>query len=208
MNKTLLYIIIIAVIIFVIYKLYKAYIKMDISQKGIAFIRLLETNNVWYNTMIKDSLGLPTIGVGHLIRPNEKFEGVDLLTGKLTNEQVDRLFKQDLKMFVDAANNAITVPLSQNEFDAVVSILFNIGKAWGDGIGSEATFIKLIDSTGSITGVSNKSKEEITKAIMKFKFPPEIITRRAKEARLYAENDYSMNSAGLQKYIDMTKLLA
>jgi len=33
----------------------------------------------------------------------------------------------DLKKFETAVNNAVTVPLSQNQFDALVSLAYNIG---------------------------------------------------------------------------------
>jgi lysozyme len=33
----------------------------------------------------------------------------------------------DLKKFEAAVNNAVTVPLSQNQFDALVSLAYNIG---------------------------------------------------------------------------------
>ncbi len=202
--KIVLYVLLALVLLIITYKLYRMYIRMDISQKGMDFIRGLETSGIYYNRMLLDSRGLPTIGVGHLIRPDESFEGVDLMTGTLTNEQVDRLFHQDLKVFVDAANNAITRPIGQNEFDAVISILYNIGKGWGDGIGQEATFIQLIDSTGSISNTLNKSKEQIAMAIMKFHFPTNLTERRAKEARLFVEGNYNYgDELTLQPYINM-----
>lgn len=179
---------------------------MDISQKGIDFIRGLETGGKYFHTKFPDATGY-SIGVGHFIKPNEKFEGVDLMTGSLTDAQIDRLFHQDLKSFVNAANNAITTPLKQSEFDAIISILFNIGKGWGDGIGSEATFIKLINQTGSILGRAGKKDQEIADAIMRFNKPVEIIGRRAKEARLFVENNYNFGDndsvASVAKYINM-----
>lgn len=207
MNKIILYIILTVIAIFIIYKFYRMFIKKDISKKGQDFIRGLETSGTYYPRMILDSVGLPTIGVGHLIRKDEKFEGVDLMTGTLTDAQVDKLFHNDLKLFVDAANSAITAPISQSEFDAIVSVLFNIGKAWGDGVGNEASFIKFINDTGSITGRAAKSKDEIADAIMRFKYPTEIIGRRAKEARLFVEGNYTWkdgnNTASVAKYINM-----
>lgn len=197
MNRSLFILIVIVLIIFVSYKLYRMYIRMNISQNGMDFIKGLE--GVRY-TMYLDSEGYPTIGVGHLIKPNEEY----LKTAKLTNKEVDELFKKDLKSFVDAANNAITAPMKQHEFDAVVSVLFNIGKGWGDGIGSEASFIKLINSTGSLTAKVG-TKEDIARAIMKFKIPSSIIERRAKEARLYVNGNYRYSDlSGLDVYKKMT----
>lgn len=35
--------------------------------------------------------------------------------------------KHDLKIFEHAVNNAVKVPLKQNQFDALVSLTYNIG---------------------------------------------------------------------------------
>lgn len=174
--KIILNIVLVCLVIYIIYKLYRIYIKMNISSKGIDFLTALEGKR---NKMYLDSKGLPTIGVGHLIKKGEEY----LNTKVLTDKEVLDLFKKDLKEFEDAANDAIYVPVSQNEFDAVVSILFNIGKGYGDGIGSESTFINYINQ--------RKPKKDIVKAIMRFKYPEEIIGRRAKEARLFEKGNYS-----------------
>jgi lysozyme len=71
----------------------------------------------------RDSKGLWTIGVGHLIKPNEKW----LLTATLTDQQVEDLFKSDLKWCDEAVASSVRVPLNQNQMDALYSLCFNIG---------------------------------------------------------------------------------
>lgn len=46
-----------------------------------------------------------------------------------TQEQADEAFLQDVERFERCVNKAVTVPLTQNEFDALVSLCFNIGCA-------------------------------------------------------------------------------
>ena len=62
-----------------------------------------------------------TIGWGHLIKPGEQ------ITGIITREKADEIFKRDLKYFERAVEVAVKVPLTQQQFDALVSLTFNIG---------------------------------------------------------------------------------
>lgn len=76
------------------------------------------------NSAYKDSKGLWTIGVGHLIKPSEP----QLLKAKLTDEQVQNLFNKDIEWCTNAVDSSVTVPLTQNQFDALYSLCFNIGE--------------------------------------------------------------------------------
>jgi len=75
------------------------------------------------NKAYQDSRGLWTIGVGHLIKPDEEF----LRTTTLTDTDIQNLFKRDLKWCDEAVTESIRVPLNQNQYDALYSLCFNIG---------------------------------------------------------------------------------
>ena len=68
--------------------------------------------------------GVWTIGNGTTIYPN----GVKVKKGDVCSlDQAKAYFAHDLKRFEASVNNLVKVPLSQNQFDALVSLVYNIG---------------------------------------------------------------------------------
>lgn len=76
------------------------------------------------NKAYKDSKGLLTIGVGHLIKADEQH----LVSATLTDEQVKELLRSDLRWCSEAVESSVKVPLTQKQFDALYSLCFNIGE--------------------------------------------------------------------------------
>lgn len=72
----------------------------------------------------QDSVGIWTIGVGHTSAAGAPtvYRGLTI-----TAAQSDEILSRDLTIFEKAVTAAVKVPLSQNEFDALVSLAFNIG---------------------------------------------------------------------------------
>lgn len=81
-----------------------------------------------------DSGGAPTIGIGHLLTKDERRSGKivighvegDYREG-LTETQCLELLAQDLQESEDCVNKRVKVYLTQNQFDALVSFVFNVG---------------------------------------------------------------------------------
>jgi lysozyme len=94
---------------------------MAIAKSTLSFITKEEG---YRNKAYKDSKGLWTIGVGHLIKADEQH----LLTATLTDQQVEDLLKSDLKWCSEAVESSVKVPLTQAQFDALYSLCFNIGE--------------------------------------------------------------------------------
>lgn len=73
--------------------------------------------------------GYPTIGYGHIIQPQEK----ELKSASLTQEQAMALLEKDLSSrYTPQLNNLcakIGVELTQNQYDACLSFLYNCGAA-------------------------------------------------------------------------------
>ncbi|HYY92981.1 MAG TPA: lysozyme [Pyrinomonadaceae bacterium] len=104
---------------------------MQMSQHG---LQLLEQWEGFKLQVYKDSAGLPTIGVGHLITKSEQASGTINIAGVpvkyaggLTQQQVTDLLAQDVVPAQNAVNNGVKVALNQNQFDALVSFTFNVG---------------------------------------------------------------------------------
>ena len=95
---------------------------MRISENGIEFIRQLEGEKL---TAYPDIVGIWTIGVGH----TGFVDGKPVARGMaITKEKSKEILTADLKRFESAVNDAVKVTLTQNQFDALVSLAFNIGE--------------------------------------------------------------------------------
>lgn len=94
---------------------------MKTSKKGIEFIKKHES---FEPEIYLDAVNVATIGYGHAIRSFEmnRFRGV-----KLTEEEATALLEDDLRSREETVNNAIDIPLKQNQFDMLVSLVYNIG---------------------------------------------------------------------------------
>lgn len=86
--------------------------------------RLLRKEEGVRTKAYRDSRGIWTIGVGHTSAAGPPFvrEGMEI-----TLQEVDDILKTDLRETEDIINSLVKVPLNQNEFDALVSLVFNIG---------------------------------------------------------------------------------
>ena len=69
-----------------------------------------------------------TVGVGHLIKHDEKFPYGE---GVITEQMVSDLLHKDVKWAEDIIHKAVTVELNQNQYDALVSFVFNVGPGRG-----------------------------------------------------------------------------
>ena len=95
---------------------------MSLSPKGIAFIELWEGLKL---KAYRDSKGLPTIGIGTTRYP----DGTKVKMGDTcTKAQAYEWFRFDIARVEAFVNRVIKVPLNQNQFDALISLVYNIGE--------------------------------------------------------------------------------
>ena len=97
--------------------------------------------------------GVLTIGYGHTgkVRGNK----ITLQT-TITPEEAETLLKEDLQRFEKAVDSLVKVPLNSNQFDALVSFVFNIGiNAF-----STSTLLTLLNN-GDYKGASQQFKRWI-----------------------------------------------
>jgi lysozyme len=75
-----------------------------------------------------------TIGYGHTHTTKQG--------QKITEAQAETLLRKDITWAEEAVNESVVVPLSQNQFDALVSFVFNVGA----GAFGSSTLLRLLNS--------------------------------------------------------------
>ena len=137
-----------------------------LSSKGLEYIMKKEKFSATPYRATKAEKYL-TIGYGHY--------GADVKPDmKVTKEEAMQLLRNDIKWAEDVVNNNVTVPLTQNQFDALVSFVFNTGPNAlpnstllkklnsGDYKGAAAEFDKWVkdDSKKTLPGLVKRRAEE------------------------------------------------
>lgn len=132
--------------------------------------RLMDREGVRLNAY-RDSVGVWTIGIGHTAAAGAPIPKQGL---RITMAECEAIFTRDLKKYEDAVRKAVRVPLSQGEFDALVSLCFNIGP----GAFLTSTVVRRLND-GDRSGAAQ--------AILMWNRPPEIIGRRKTEYQQFAQ---------------------
>lgn len=128
-----------------------------------------------------------TIGYGHLISQDEWNRCGDNYKNGITKEQAKALFLQDLAPFVSGVNAKVTATISQNQFDALVILAFNIGSANF----ASSSVLKLVNDLSAQTNYPNL--EAAWKAWNKSqgKMMQGLVNRRNAEWNIYSQNVYA-----------------
>ena len=143
---------------------------MSISLEGLSLLKKLEG---FHSLPYACSAGYLTIGYGHQITPQEHFQEVTL-------DEADSLLKGDI-LWAERAVKARLINLTQNQFDALVCFVFNIGvgafekssvlkfaklKDYNNTLKYWAMYNKVVDPKSKILvfsqGLQNRRDAEIT----------------------------------------------
>lgn len=121
-----------------------------------------------------DSVGVWTIGVGHTASAGLPAPKKGMV---ISDAEVDEILARDLVLFEKAVENAVKVPLNQNQFDALVNWTFNVGT----GAMAKSTLVRKLnakDYQGAADQfrVWNKAGGEVLKGL---------VTRRERERALF-----------------------
>jgi lysozyme len=121
-------------------------------------------------TAYKDSVGVLTIGVGHTSKAGPPAVKTGL---KISKEDADKILSRDLVQFEEAVIKHAKGETTQNEFDAMVSLAFNIGgsafakstlakrHSSGDHKGAADAFLMWDKAGGKkLAGLTNRRKAE------------------------------------------------
>jgi lysozyme len=147
---------------------------MKTGQNGIALIKHFEGCKL---SAYKCPAGKLTIGVGHTgVVNGEPIKE----SQKITQQEADKLLKQDLYVFEKGISQLVTVQITQNQFDAMVSLAFNIGL----GAFKDSSVLKNVNKKDF------NSAEKAFMAWVKVNGNPcqGLIRRRSAEATLFSQN--------------------
>ncbi|MFW2148666.1 lysozyme [Acinetobacter sp. TY1] len=144
---------------------------MQVSTEGVALICCFEGLKL---KAYDDGVGIWTIGFGTTIYPN----GIKVKKGDTCTEAQAKVYiAHDLKTFESAVNSGVTVPINQNQFDALVSLTYNIGT----GAFIESTLLKKLNlgdfkAAATQFAVWNKGGGKVMQGL---------VNRRAEERKLF-----------------------
>jgi len=141
-----------------------------ITEVGLSLIKSFEG---FSSVIYQDVGGLPTIGYGHLILPQEK----PLFKTSITEAEAISLLKKDILLAGRAVTRLINIPLRNNQFDALVSFTFNLGSG-------------TLQRSSLRHKVNREEHEDVPAEFMRWvwaggKRLPGLIRRRKAEAELY-----------------------
>ncbi|WP_145555706.1 lysozyme [Yersinia canariae] len=94
---------------------------MQISESGINKLKVEEGERL---TGYEDSRGIPTVGVGHTGVVDGKPVAVGMV---ITKDKSTELLRSDLAWVEKSIATNVKAPLTQNQYDALCSLIFNIG---------------------------------------------------------------------------------
>lgn len=141
---------------------------MRTSQRGLSLIKSFEGLRL---QSYQDVVGVWTIGYGTTRGVNASM--------KISKEQAERMLLNDVQRFEPEVQRLITVPLSQNQWDALICFTYNLGSA-----NLESSTLRRLLNTGDYAGAAeqfprwNKAGGKVL---------PGLVRRRAAERDLFLE---------------------
>jgi len=117
--------------------------------------------------------GVLTVGWGHTNAHGRQFAPQDVWT----QAECDAEFSSDMKLFEIAVRRRVTVPLTQNQFDALLSFTYNCG----EGNLANSTLLKLVNRADFEGAALEFHKWNLAKG----KVSPGLVRRRASESLLF-----------------------
>lgn len=139
---------------------------MKVSNNGINLVKRFEGLEL---KAYRDSVGILTIGYGH----THAVKSGDIITGK----QADAFLREDLQVAELTVNTNVKVKLTQGQFDALVSFVFNLGS----GNFVKSTLIKKLNA-GDYAGAADEFGKWVNAGGKKL---PGLVKRRAAEREVF-----------------------
>jgi lysozyme len=138
------------------------------SSRGIELIKAWEG---WRSNAYLCPAHKWTIGYGHT-RTAKPGMAITIADG-------EKLLKEDLKVYENAVNQLVKVPLGQYQFDALVSFTYNVGR----GALSQSTLLRILNQ-GNYTEAAKQFSRWVYGGGIKL---PGLIKRRDAEQKLFLQ---------------------
>lgn len=136
------------------------------------------------NDAYRDSAGYWTIGVGHLLTQSELSSGKLWIDERpvrwrdgISDKDVDALLRQDIRRTEVDVEHSVSVPLSEHQFDALVSFVYNVG-------------VTAFRNSTLRRHLNQGDYEAVPEQLARWKFAggkedPILVRRRARESKLW-----------------------
>jgi lysozyme len=147
---------------------------MNLDETGLELIKQFEGIKL---KVYRDPVGLPTVGVGHVVKPSEGLQVGDVIT----EAQMDAFLRADVGQAEQTVNDLVQVPLKQKQFSALVSFTFNVGR----GALSRSTLLRKLNA-GDYDGAAAEFNRW-TRA--RGRTLPGLVRRRAAERSLFESEE-------------------
>jgi lysozyme len=148
---------------------------MDLSENGEILIKSFEGFSlVGYLPTSSDK---NTIGYGS----THIFGRLVILGEKITEEQAEEQFQKDVSWAINTVNKLVKVDLNQNQFDALVSLCYNIGGT----LFTSSTLLKLLNNED----YSGAADQFLVWDTQNHKVLQGLLNRRQKERDLFLSGD-------------------
>ena len=162
---------------------------MKTSDNGITLIKQFEGVRLTaYKPVAEEQYY--TIGYGHY--------GPDVYRGmKITQLQAENLLREDLVRYENSVLKTVKIPLTQNQFDALVSFTYNCGAGSLQKLVAGRTAAQIADKLLAYVYGSGKKL-------------PGLVKRRNAERALFLKPDTNKNTGGLtmDQYTELKQMIA
>jgi GH24 family phage-related lysozyme (muramidase) len=142
---------------------------------------MVEEEGVRYD-VYRDVAGYPTVGVGHRVLPEDNLRVGDMIS----HRDAMSFLEQDISKAEEAVRNLVgDLAVSQNEFDALVDLVFNVG----EGTVSERESPRLNEAIEA--GDHEAIAQELEYTSAKNKVATGLVHRSERRTQIFMNADYS-----------------
>ena len=115
---------------------------MKLSPEGLAMLQHFEGT---VTHVYRDQVGIETVCTGHVVQPDD----ASWIADGVTRAECAAVLAEDVDRYARCVDEFVTVALTQNQFDALASLCFNIGET----AFRKSTLVRLLNE-GDYTGAA------------------------------------------------------